>query len=747
MHQFIEEQAKAKRLLRFAIELCELCRSLNLKFVFEHPYTATSWQDAAMMRLLKRADVHFARADQCSFGLRGPEGGLHQKATGFLTNCQKMAQVLSRRCDRSHQHEVIIGGTKSKSRMAQQYPVKLIDAILKCDSEHLGIPIQIKEANVLLEEIYHLDYVINEHFKKMEDPGQVGGPELCQRDEPGQDEHQGELHEILAGAMEEPDEEDPEQREEPPEEGRALPLADRFSLSRLVRRAHEGLGHPDRDRFLRILKYSKAKADVPAEARRFTCSVCERHQQVRPTRRSAPPRELEFNDCVGVDVIYLPLPGGQHKTRPALNIIDWSSKFQLMIPLTDKKPHVVREAYRQWIRIFGPPKRIALNMGREFRQAFTTSAEEDGSFVETAAVEAPNQRGITERHGKTFKFMLLKAMDNYNCQNTREWERLIDEVVMTKNRLLQNNGFSPMQRVFGFATRIPGGLLSGDDGNRALPSRIRMGDLSVERAMRTRKAAAQAFVEADSAASLRRAIETGPRPMEDYQIGEMVCFFRKGADKARKFSPGFWCGPAKIVMVDQPSTIWVAYQSTLVKASPERIRRASDLTVSGWLTDLVDTKADLCTEPKQGYLDLADHPLPELQDRPESENEYEPSEPMEDSSDPTIPRRPIPPHLKRLLEHEDPPPERRYFTKAPPPLPEPGLDDLLGEPERHFAEGEGATEPLDSPGLLPAHDADEGDHGGGQNEMQMTMKSGYRLHRQKGRELSTWPATIRNWSR
>ena len=62
-------------------------------------------------------------------------------------------------------------------------------------------------------------------------------------------------------------------------------------------------------------------------------------------------------------------------------------------------------------------------------------------FVETAAVEAPNQRGITERHGKTFKFMLLKAMDNYNCQNTREWEQLIDEVVMTKNRLLQNNGF------------------------------------------------------------------------------------------------------------------------------------------------------------------------------------------------------------------------------------------------------------------------------------------------------------------
>ena len=142
--------------------------------------------------------------------------------------------------------------------------------------------------------------------------------------------------------------------------------------------------------------------------------------------------------------------------------------------------------------------------------------------------------------------MLMKAMDCYKCQSRREWEQLVDEVVMTKNRLLQHNGFSPMQRVFGFST--PGGLLSGDDGNRALPSRIRLGDLSVERAMRMRRAAPQAFVEADSDAALRRAIETGPRPMEDYNIGEMAYFFPHDADKARKFEPGFWCRPAKLVI-------------------------------------------------------------------------------------------------------------------------------------------------------------------------------------------------------
>ena len=52
-----------------------------------------------------------------------------------------------------------------------------------------------------------------------------------------------------------------------------------------------------------------------------------------------------------------------------------------------------------------------------------------------------------------------------------------------------------------------------------------------------RKAAATAFVEADASAALRRAISTGPRPMQEYDIGEMVYFYRMGADKQKKFAP------------------------------------------------------------------------------------------------------------------------------------------------------------------------------------------------------------------
>ena len=86
-------------------------------------------------------------------------------------------------------------------------------------------------------------------------------------------------------------------------------------------------------------------------------------------------------------------------------------------------------------------------MGREFKGPFLQKASEDGSCVDPAAVEAPYQRAITERHGKTIKFMLLKAMDQYSCQNDADWEVLLDTVCMMKNRLMHKNGYSPVQRV------------------------------------------------------------------------------------------------------------------------------------------------------------------------------------------------------------------------------------------------------------------------------------------------------------
>ena len=56
--------------------------------------------------------------------------------------------------------------------------------------------------------------------------------------------------------------------------------------------------------------------------------------------------------------------------------------------------------------------------------------------MDPAAVEAPYQRAITERHGKTIKYMLMRAMDQYGCDSDEDWEELVDAVCMMKNRLM-----------------------------------------------------------------------------------------------------------------------------------------------------------------------------------------------------------------------------------------------------------------------------------------------------------------------
>ena len=96
--------------------------------------------------------------------------------------------------------------------------------------------------------------------------------------------------------------------------------------------------------------------------------------------------------------------------------------------MNGKTPEAVREAYRQWLRFFGPPTTIALDLGREFEGSFAARAETDGPFIDPSSVESPFQRGITERNGKTFKLMFSKALEHYDCQTEKEWLELVDIV-------------------------------------------------------------------------------------------------------------------------------------------------------------------------------------------------------------------------------------------------------------------------------------------------------------------------------
>eukprot|EP00435_Cladocopium_sp_Y103_P060389 s1179_g22.t1 len=166
----------------------------------------------------------------------------------------------------------------------------------------------------------------------------------------------------------------------PPEEPALVPEKEHFpgshplSLEALVKRAHEGLGHPGRERFLRILSNSKASQRVLDIAQKMKCSVCEKFKLPKPSRAAAPPREIGLNEIVGVD------------------------SFQ------------VRE--------------------------FENLAEADGTELLPSALETPEQRGFVERQGQLFKDMFYKTMKQIQCSDWPSWYQTLDLVCFTKNRLL-----------------------------------------------------------------------------------------------------------------------------------------------------------------------------------------------------------------------------------------------------------------------------------------------------------------------
>jgi len=116
-------------------------------------------------------------------------------------------------------------------------------------------------------------------------------------------------------------------------------------------KAHRGMGHPNADRFVRILRLGGASNATLGLAKSFECSQCKENSRPKPWRRAAPPRELEFNQVVGVDTVTVK---NFDTSIKCLNIICWGTRYQMIVPLAGTKAADVRSAYRTWVKWFGP---------------------------------------------------------------------------------------------------------------------------------------------------------------------------------------------------------------------------------------------------------------------------------------------------------------------------------------------------------------------------------------------------------
>ena len=187
MKKYLEKKSKAKILLNFAIEIAELCLELGLTFVLEHPWSAQSWSTRMMEKLIQREDVFLSRTDQCMFGLKGENGVLHRKRTGFATNNDEIYKILNKHCQGQHDHEQIIGG--NVSRKSQQYPEALLHAVLKAYSKSINSSVSNHSSS---QQVLQQDLIFDQWFT---DTVSTNGGEVSMG---------AELHEVLLGEPESP---------------------------------------------------------------------------------------------------------------------------------------------------------------------------------------------------------------------------------------------------------------------------------------------------------------------------------------------------------------------------------------------------------------------------------------------------------------------------------------------------------------------------------------------------------------
>ena len=101
-------------MLRFAVELCKMQSAAGRLFVFEHPRSATSWEDASLRELMTMKNVLVTTLDMCRYGMMAidKEGSEPvRKTTRIVTNAPELGDALSDRCEGGHRHVHLVFGT------------------------------------------------------------------------------------------------------------------------------------------------------------------------------------------------------------------------------------------------------------------------------------------------------------------------------------------------------------------------------------------------------------------------------------------------------------------------------------------------------------------------------------------------------------------------------------------------------------------------------------------------------------
>jgi hypothetical protein len=222
----------------------------------------------------------------------------------------------------------------------------------------------------------------------------------------------------------------------------------------IVNRAHV-LGHFDAMAVIARIREHFYWPRMVLEVKRIVgqCRVCQRHNIAHITH--GVPQSLEVSglfERVGMDII-TSLPMTEQGNCGILVITEYLSKFPMVYPITTKSAEEVGRCLFSYISLFGAPKTILTDQGREFVNS-TVAAISELAGVERVVTSPyhPATNGLTERFNRTLVNVLAKHAE----RNPTDWDAWLDFVMLAyRSRKNSTTGWTPFELMFGKKMFIP----------------------------------------------------------------------------------------------------------------------------------------------------------------------------------------------------------------------------------------------------------------------------------------------------
>ena len=199
--------------------------------------------------------------------------------------------------------------------------------------------------------------------------------------------------------------------------------------------------------------------DKDVEAHVQACDPCKqagRHAPAPSTGISPLPQPVRPNDRIHVD-LFGPLLNEKQEKRFVLVITDAFTKIVRLRSIPDKQSKTVADAIvRSWIYIFGVPRTIFSDQGREFCNTLAKDLW-DSLKVDhkTTTPYHPQTNSMAEVFNKTMG-AYLRTMIAANDNSIKNWEILLGPLMLAHNTAVHKaTRVTPFYSMFGYDPRIP----------------------------------------------------------------------------------------------------------------------------------------------------------------------------------------------------------------------------------------------------------------------------------------------------